>query len=611
MKKLATFASDVRVHALLCCSAAVLLTACGGSSADSAGGQQAQTAGYSQHDSVNASDANVAAAGDAKISACASAVTDQADAVNASNSKSQADDAAQADATPTTTDAAPADTAEPVQAGSAVNISAAASIYNLYVATNGSDSNSGSATSPFKTIQKAASVAKASTTVHVRPGTYYGNISTRNSGTSTGRIRFVSDTKWGAKIVGSGTESMWTNNANYIDIVGFDITGPGRLGILNWGSYASMSGNHVHNLTVTGGCTGNGGAGIMNANYTGSDNDMIGNVVHDIGVPGKCNAVQGLYHANLRGHIFNNLVYRVSSYGIHLWHAANNVMIANNTSFGNGSTSMGGGFVIGTGDSPGGVVLDYTKVINNIAYGNPRVGIEQYCYSNFSCIGSHNTVANNLVYANGRNLTMVVGSATGTITADPKFVNFQANGTGNYRLQSTSPAIDKGLADSAPADDIDNVARPQGFGYDIGAYEFGASTPPPTTTWTTCANEWGTCNFTGTRQVRYGAGGNFATLTASTSIPCRNSVFGDPAPGLAKTCQYADTTTPPTTTETWTYCGAEGATCSFTGTREVRYGASGTFASKIIAESTACKNSVFGDPIVGVAKSCSYSSITH
>ena len=41
MKKLVTFASDVRLNALLCCSATVLLTACGGGLTDTANGQQA------------------------------------------------------------------------------------------------------------------------------------------------------------------------------------------------------------------------------------------------------------------------------------------------------------------------------------------------------------------------------------------------------------------------------------------------------------------------------------------------------------------------------------------------------------------------------------------
>ena len=214
-----------------------------------------------------------------------------------------------------------------------------------------------------------------------------------------------------------------------------------------------------------------GGAGIVNANYSASDGDIIGNVVHDIGIPGRCNTVQGIYSSNLRGLIHNNIVFRASSWGIHLWHAADNVMIANNTVFANGGRGMGGGIVIGTGDSPGGVILNNTKVINNIVYKNAGSGIKEYCDSGRNCIGPNNTISNNLVYANSSAITMRVGSAQDTIAADPQFVDFQADGTGNYHLKSTSPAIDQGLSGSAPATDIDNVARPRGGATDIGAYE--------------------------------------------------------------------------------------------------------------------------------------------
>ena len=418
MKNVVTFASNIRIHALLCCSATVLLTA--------GVMQQAAATGFEQASALQA---------DAALMA-------------------------------------PVDATSQLLASNALAAATSPSIYNLYVATTGSDSNPGTQSRPFRTIQRAATMAKPSTTVHVAPGTYRENVTSRVHGTASARIRYVSDTKWGAKIIGSGTQGMWTNNANYTDIVGFDITGSGRLGILNQGSYTLVQGNYVHNLTVSGGCTGSGGAGIMNAVYTASDGDIIGNVVHDIGVPGKCNAVHGIYHANLRGHIFNNIVYRSSSWGIHLWHAADKVMVANNTSFANGGGSMGGGIVAGVGDSPGGKILTNTKIINNIVYKNPANGILQYCASGQKCIGSGNIVANNLVYGNGRAITMKVGTATGTISADPQFVNYQASGnTGNYRLKSTSPAINKGTTTSAPTTDIDNIARPRGGAVDIGAYE--------------------------------------------------------------------------------------------------------------------------------------------
>lgn len=348
----------------------------------------------------------------------------------------------------------------------------AASLYDYYVATTGHDTGSGSASDPFRTIQHAAALAKPSTTIHVAPGTYTGNIDFRTSGTASGRIVFVSDTKkWGAKIVGTGTEAMWTNYGSYVDIVDFDVSGPGRLGIFNMGSNTTIKGNRVHDLAVSGGCTGNGGAGILDGNYDAADDDIIGNEVHDIGIPGSCNGVQGIYHSNLRGHIANNLVYRVSAWGIHLWHAANKVVVANNTTFANGSAGMGGGIVIGAGDSPGGVVLDDTQVINNIVYDNPGIGIDEYCYPGQNCIGSHNTVSNNLVYANGTGIVLRVGTDVATVVANPRFRDYQPEGAGDYRLKKKSPAVDQGTAVSAPSDDFNGVARPRGAGFDIGAYE--------------------------------------------------------------------------------------------------------------------------------------------
>ena len=478
-----------RANAVLACSAAVLLAACGGSDmADNATQTAASiSTGVAAAQSEASSAAAAAASNEAPLSAESSIAGNYEQEVAAASAVSASLD--QAAGGSAAADSAPAQAAAPASAAAAafvpadgtrmlatvtrVNTAPAAttSTYNLYVATTGSDSNTGTQAKPYKTIAKAAAAAKAGTTVHVAAGTYKGNVSTKTSGTSSNRIRFVSDTKWGAKIVGTGTEAMWTNSGNYVDITGFDISGPGRHGILNNGSNTLMSNNNIHNITVSGGCTGGGGAGIVNANYSGSNGDVIGNIVHDIGKPGGCNGVQGIYSANKGGKIMNNVVYRASSYGIHLWHAATDVLIANNTVFANGSSSMGGGIVIGAGDAPGGVQVKNTKVINNIVYKNPRSGILQYCYSGQSCIGSGNVTANNLVNGNGSNISLKTGSATATVSTDPKFVSYNPTGTGDYRLASGSPAANKGTSSSAPATDIAGTARPKGGAFDIGAYE--------------------------------------------------------------------------------------------------------------------------------------------
>ena len=123
-----------------------------------------------------------------------------------------------------------------------------------------------------------------------------------------------------------------------------------------------------------------------------------------------------------------------------------------------------------------------------------------------------------------------------------------------------------------------------------------------TTDWTFCAREGGTCSFSGTQQVRYGANGLYAYRTLSGGTACTNAVFGDPAPGFAKQC---DTGATSTSTGTWTYCANEGGTCAFTGTQQVRYGGNGSYTYKTLSGGTACTNAVFGDPAPGVAKQCS------
>ncbi|CAA0105493.1 Uncharacterised protein [BD1-7 clade bacterium] len=51
-----------------------------------------------------------------------------------------------------------------------------------------------------------------------------------------------------------------------------------------------------------------------------------------------------------------------------------------------------------------------------------------------------------------------------------------------------------------------------------------------------CASENGTCSFSGTRQVAYGANDMFVHKTGTNSIACTNAVFSDPAPGVGKSC---------------------------------------------------------------------------
>src|SRR5439155_7822890 len=192
-------------------------------------------------------------------------------------------------------------------------------------------------------------------------------------GTAEARITFFSDVKWGAKIATTGSQDPWTTHANYIDVVGFDVTSTGsRDGIDNQGSFIRTIGNHVHD--IPGGCDSTGGSGIDDGNYQAHDDDIIGNVVDHIGetYPQLCQYVHGIYHSTARGHIQNNITYDNAGCGINLWHAATGTVVTNNFSFGNKEH----GISIGTyTDNNYDVLGDYLFVSNIIIMNNSIFGI--------------------------------------------------------------------------------------------------------------------------------------------------------------------------------------------------------------------------------------------
>jgi len=346
---------------------------------------------------------------------------------------------------------------------------------NYYVSPNGNDRNAGSAKRPWATIEYAATWLLPGDTVHVLPGVYRGRIATAASGVADARITYISEQKWEAHINGDVIDrSAWDNRGNYVDIIGFDVSGIGRTGLYNDGSHVRFIANHVHDIAgPTSALCDNGGAGIFHGNYSGSDNDTIGNRVHDIGWTNasQCatsgSQVHGLYHANRGGHIFNNLVYHNRAYGIHLWHAASDVVISGNTVFNNGSS----GLVVGAGDKPKGNRADNCLVSNNILAYNSRYGFVESGNT-----GTHNRYLKNLTYANKLGSFQLQNGnlAADTISADPQFVNYTGDSSGDYRLKPGSPALRSGTKEGAAVDDIEDRSR-TGSGIDIGAYKSAAS----------------------------------------------------------------------------------------------------------------------------------------
>ncbi|MCC2959172.1 right-handed parallel beta-helix repeat-containing protein [Massilia sp. IC2-278] len=345
---------------------------------------------------------------------------------------------------------------------------------NYYVSPTGSDTAAGTKAAPFKTLARAAkAVTKAGTTVFVAPGTYDGGFKTTANGTAAARIYWVSTTKWGAKIVppaNSTNKTAWDNRGNYVSIIGFEVDGSKvrsgtkwTLGIYTGGSYNVIEGNRVHHTATTIPCNSAGGSAIgVDSYYKGVMTDVVGNVVHDIG-PAGCSYVQGIY-VSTSGTIKNNVVYRVGSAAIHLWHDATNVKIINNT-----VSSSNFGIIVGGGDfyftSAG---ANNVAVYNNIVYDN------KYGISEQGKTGTGNSYKNNLVSKNTTyNWQLRNGlKHTGTITSDPLLAGYSRTAAmPNFKPSTSSPVIGRGIATYALPTDIDGKPRNASTGYDIGAYQ--------------------------------------------------------------------------------------------------------------------------------------------
>jgi hypothetical protein len=342
-----------------------------------------------------------------------------------------------------------------------------------YVSPAGSDSNSGSQSYPFATIQHADSVVAPGDTVVVLDGTYKGNITLTASGTFGYPITYIAANKWKAKLVGTGTgdgSRVIRLSGGHTIIQGFDVTGSNANGIDlayagTTASYNQAIGNYVHDIITP--CDSNSGAAISTGagdNYSGiTHNDMLGNLVVNILSPSGCTGAPlatGLYSQTPYSVVANNIVINVG-YGFQSWHAASNITVFGNT-FVNDTKPI----TIGDGDAPGGVINDYSNVQNNIIYNSTDTAIAEVD----GTTGIHNTYIDNLIYGGDTAISLNNGlQATGTVHANPLFVNNTGTAAGDYHIQSSSPARGSGLALAGILTDYDGASRPQSGATVIGA----------------------------------------------------------------------------------------------------------------------------------------------
>ena len=164
--------------------------------------------------------------------------------------------------------------------------------------------------------------------------------------------------------------------------------------------------------------------------------------------------------------------------------SASSPVITNSTFSENGATAGGGIF---TTNSSNPVLMNCTFAENRADFGGRALHARQ----------SSNPVATNSIFwGNGsvfgqiqiENTATLIAAysvtdqpGTGNITTDPVLGALADTGvpTRTHALLAGSAAVNAGTSTGAPATDQRGVARPQGAGVDIGAFEQGGATPVP------------------------------------------------------------------------------------------------------------------------------------
>jgi len=398
-----------------------------------------------------------------------------------------------------------------------------------YVAPTGSDENPGTLDGPWATPHKARDEATPGDTVCFRAGTYplkqfvYFN---RSAGRPDAPITYRSYPGETATFLYDVTiEPDWTESAaffvarGYLRFEGLRFTSSpasraalsdGKGAISVWAPGVEIRGNEIFGMT---------GQGVFGSE--GADDLLVeGNHIHDIQpVNLEVAAPHGVYTYGQNQVIRNNLIHDLFFFCIKMAGDATGKVYRNTCH------DAGEGITAQNGPALGLDVDVFNNVIWNITFHHssaPGSGLDIYnggrvraynnviAYSNYGAFikDTPNTpvLRNNIFFANNQHIRTWRGELdtdynlfwpdgdqqfyseargfTGDLAGwqslygeghsragDPRFAGLGRDAL-DYRLGAGSPAIDAGTPQGAPQEDFMGTLRPQGNGWDVGAYEF-------------------------------------------------------------------------------------------------------------------------------------------
>jgi len=152
----------------------------------------------------------------------------------------------------------------------------------VYVNSNGSDSNSGSAALPFKTLAKGVSVLLAGDTLNVT-GKFNLPLTVSKSGTASSPINIVG--KAAILNMNNAQQNGIKISGSYINISGFEVTGTTSHGVLISGKHIKFENSSIHHSVTengTGTCNGTGSWGSALKIMVGAEDVTVrGNAVYE------------------------------------------------------------------------------------------------------------------------------------------------------------------------------------------------------------------------------------------------------------------------------------------------------------------------------------------
>ena len=351
-----------------------------------------------------------------------------------------------------------------------------------YVATTGNDANPGTKAQPWRTILKATNSLKSGDTAIIQSGIYNEHVNIPNSGitlqaegkviTKAIDISGNSDTIRGFTITDPSSEWGIRTSGNNNLIEGNEIYHTRQDGIWFFGSYNTFRGNNIHDILDPSApqdshvdCFQTWGWDWDTTNVLIERNICINKRTtgHNDFVMLERNTTSEVRDITFRNNIF--VIYHA------VWSSLNftwphgeyevyNITVVNNTIV--NLSGMGG--VTG---------IEFTNMTNASVINNLFINYGDKVTPYIAVHGGINiNIHNNAVY-NTNGIPPEGGPYLGDVwMQNPLVVSISGL---DYHLRLASPLIDAGynLGNLVP-NDFDGVIRPQGAGFDIGAYEFPA-----------------------------------------------------------------------------------------------------------------------------------------